>query len=181
MRCAKRLFVRRIRKSQGKAERVSVSPFRRNLWKESVTDRLRSGGAFKNSGNALPSPKEDIMRNRFSKTVATLTLAATLAVAQGTPAQAGFLEDLLFAPTQDPEYVPQTYGTRYDCKAAKQKYGAQNVWHGLIGGRKQVDIRRVRQFSREGCFQTEAECKAFLNYMSTYFLQVFTSSCRKGG
>jgi hypothetical protein len=128
----------------------------------------------------LASPKEDIMRKRFPKTVTALALTAALAGAPVVPAQAGFFSDLLFAPTQDPEYVPQTYGSRYDCKAMTQQYGAQNVWHGLIGGRKQVDIRRVRQYSREGCFKTEAECKAFLRYMSGYFLQVFTSSCRKG-
>lgn len=119
------------------------------------------------------------MRNRLSRTSTALCLAAALAAAQAVPANAGILSDLLFAPTHDPAYVPQTYGTQYDCKAMSQKYGAQNVWRGLIGGRKQVDLR-VSQYSREGCFKTQAECQAFLTYMSGYFLQVFTQSCRKG-
>lgn len=121
------------------------------------------------------------MRQRLKTQLAALALALALGATQAMPAQAGLLGDLLFSPTEDPEYVPETYGTRYDCKQVIAKYGADNVWHGLIGGRKQVDIRRVRQFSREGCFKTQAECKAFLTYMSGYFLQVFTSSCRKGG
>lgn len=112
--------------------------------------------------------------------VLALALAATLAVGAGAPAQASsLLSDLLFAPTRDPEYVPQTYGTQYDCRIATERYGRDGVWRGLIGGRKQVGIR-VLQDSREGCFRTEAECRAFLTYMSGYFLQVFTSSCRKG-
>ncbi|WP_186394201.1 hypothetical protein [Stappia sp. TSB10GB4] len=102
-----------------------------------------------------------------------LALAVTLCLSQAGPAQASFLGDLLFAPTYNEEYVPGTYGTRADCRNPNS-----GPWRGIVGGRKSVDLRTV-QFSREGCFQTEAECRAFLNYISAYLTLVFTAQCSR--
>ncbi|WP_349360032.1 hypothetical protein [Stappia sp.] len=119
----------------------------------------------------------------MTKSFTATVLAASLALAACTPASTttgdGVVERLLFAPTYDEAYVPQTYGTRYDCRSMTAQYGAANVWRGLIGGRKQVDFK-TRPYSREGCFRTEAECRAFLTYMSGFLLQTFTRECRKG-
>ena len=65
------------------------------------------------------------------------------------------------------------------CRAMTAQYGAANVWRGLVGGRKQVDFK-TRPYSREGCFQSEAECQAFLTYVSSFLLQTFTRECRLG-
>lgn len=104
---------------------------------------------------------------------AALALAATLALSQAVPAQAGFIGDLLFAPTYDEDYVPSTYGSRADCRNP-----SAGPWRGIVGGRKSVDLRTI-QFSREGCFQSEAECRAFLNHISGYLTLVFTAQCSR--
>ena len=111
-------------------------------------------------------------------------LATSLTVAGYTPATSassgsGLIESLLFAPTYDHDYVPRTTGTRYDCRNAVAQYGAENVWYGLIGGRKKVDFK-TRPFSRDGCFRSRSECRAFLTYVSGFLNQTFTRECRKG-
>ncbi len=89
------------------------------------------------------------------------------------------LEYLLLTPTYTPHYVPQTYGTPYDCKIASQKYGSANVWQANIGGRT-YDIDNQRPVGREGCFQTQAECIAFLNLMEGYIDMIISRTCQKG-
>ncbi len=105
--------------------------------------------------------------------LAGLVLAMALFVAQGTPARADFFGDLLFAPTYNEEFVPDTYGTAADCRNP-----SAGPWYGLIGGRKNVDLKTL-QFSREGCFRTEADCRAFITYISGFLTQVFTRECRR--
>lgn len=102
-----------------------------------------------------------------------LALTAALALAHAAPAQASILGELLFSPTYDEDYVPNTYGSEADCRNP-----ASGPWRGLIGGRKNVDTKTL-QFSREGCFQTEAQCQAFLDYISGSLTMVFTSECRR--
>ncbi|MBL6430520.1 MAG: hypothetical protein HPM95_02045 [Alphaproteobacteria bacterium] len=124
------------------------------------------------------------MTLRFPKGATAAALAASLALAACSPSGnvaggGGIIETALFTPTYNDDYVPQTYGSRYDCRAMTAQYGAANVWRGLVGGRKQVDFK-TRPYSREGCFQTEAECRAFLTYISGFLLQTFTRECRLG-
>lgn len=102
-----------------------------------------------------------------------LALAAALALPQTASAQTGFLGQLLFSPTYDEDYVPSTYGSQADCRNP-----SSGPWRGLVGGRKNVDMRTL-QFSREGCFQTEARCQAFLDQISGTLTMVFTSECRR--
>ncbi|MCA1298402.1 hypothetical protein [Stappia indica] len=118
----------------------------------------------------------------MSRPLTATVLAASLTLAACSPTSTttgSVVGDILFAPTYDEAYVPQTYGTRYDCRAMAAQYGADNIWRGLVGGRKQVDFK-TRPYSREGCFQTEAECRAFVSYISGFLLQTFTRECRKG-
>ncbi|NRG19434.1 hypothetical protein HPQ64_17210 [Rhizobiales bacterium] len=91
----------------------------------------------------------------------------------------GVLDYVLFAPTYDANYVPETYGTPYECKTAAAAYGGANVWRGNIGGRK-FDFDRSRPVGREGCFRTRAECEAFLTLMAGYIDQVMGRSCVRG-
>ncbi|WP_306029967.1 hypothetical protein [Stappia sp. MMSF_3263] len=101
-----------------------------------------------------------------------MALAAALALPQTASAQAGFFGQLLFSPTYDEDHVPDTYGSEADCRNP-----SSGPWRGLIGGRKNVDLKTL-QFSREGCFRTEAQCRAFLDYISGFLTMTFTRECR---
>lgn len=103
----------------------------------------------------------------MKKRMAALLAGAFMAFSAHTPmAQAGFLGDLLFAPTYDPTKVPETYGTKYDCRAftAAGKTG----WKGIVSGRIN-DFEHVIVRSRAGCFETRQECQTFITYMQGYF------------
>ncbi|WP_417669324.1 hypothetical protein [Roseibium sp.] len=84
--------------------------------------------------------------------------------------------DLLFAPTYDTRYVPETYGTKYDCKRFAEA-GNTSGWKGIAGGRK-YDFDRTFNVSRAGCFKTKAECEAFLSQMSGYIDFPIYSRCQ---
>lgn len=117
----------------------------------------------------------------FRSVAVALSLALAIAGCQykGPSNGENLLEYLLLTPTYNPHYVPQTYGTPYDCKTASQKYGAANVWRANVGGRT-YDIDNQRPVGREGCFQTQAECIAFLNLMEGYIDIIIMRTCRKG-
>lgn len=99
--------------------------------------------------------------------VALLTLAAC---------QAQSPSDLLFGPTRSTTYVPETYGTQYDCKVFRAA-GNTSGWRGIVGGKK-YDFDRTSNVSREACFQTRAECNAFLSLMSGYVDLAIYSRCQ---
>ncbi|WP_417684734.1 hypothetical protein [Roseibium sp.] len=84
--------------------------------------------------------------------------------------------DLLLAPTYDSRYVPETYGTKYACKAYRAS-GKTSGWRGIVGGKK-YDFDKTLNVSREGCFETQAECRAFLTYMSGYVDFPIYSRCQ---
>ncbi|MBD8893562.1 hypothetical protein [Roseibium litorale] len=109
------------------------------------------------------------------KSVTAVLAGAFLSFALTAPAaQAGFLEDLFFAPTYNKLKIPQTTGTRYDCKAYP---AGKPGWKGIIGG-KTYDFDRTFNVSREGCFETKAECQTFLNYMSGYIDLAIYNRCQ---
>lgn len=108
------------------------------------------------------------------KSVTAALAGAFLSFALSAPAaQAGLLEDLFFAPTYNKLDIPQTRGTRYDCRVFKGKPG----WRGIVGG-KTYDFGRTVNTSREGCFETKAECQTFLNYMSGFIDLSIYSRCQ---
>ena len=106
----------------------------------------------------------------------TRVLAATIAAFSLAACQLQTPENLLFAPTYNADYVPETYGTKYDCKAYKAA-GNTSGWRGIVGG-KTYDFDRTFNTSRAGCFKTEQECKAFLTYMSGYVDFIIYSRCQ---
>ncbi|MBA5779071.1 hypothetical protein H2509_18230 [Stappia sp. F7233] len=111
---------------------------------------------------------------------AAVSLAFVAAACQSTQYQADNIVDyLLFAPTYNPMYVPQVYGTPYECRTAAARYGGANVWRANIGGRV-FDIDQQRPVGREACFQTQAECFAFLNLMEGYIDMVISRTCTRG-
>lgn len=108
--------------------------------------------------------------------IAAVLASAFMTFAVQVPAvQAGFLEDLLFAPTYDPSYMPETYGTPYDC-ATFRAAGNTSGWKGIVSGRK-FDFERTLVPSRAGCFQTRAECDAFVSYMTGFLDLVIYARC----
>lgn len=116
------------------------------------------------------------MNNLILKTLAIGLLAFS---GSGLPAQASFLEQLLLTPTRTPGDVPETYGTAYDCRPLKAANQTAGVWRGLIGGQVWPDANQTRPASREGCFKTEQECQAFLNFMSGYIDFVYSKECKR--
>jgi len=103
----------------------------------------------------------------MKKRMAAIVAGAFMTVAVPVPmAQAGFLERLLFAPTYDPTKVPETYGTKYDCKAFQA--AGKSGWKGIVSGRIN-DFERTLVRSRAGCFDTRQECQTFVTYMTGYF------------
>ncbi|MEJ8473899.1 hypothetical protein [Roseibium algae] len=112
-----------------------------------------------------------MVRSQIAKVSASLFALAFLAACQiQTPS------DVLFAPTYDTRYVPETYGTKYDCKAYKAA-GNTSGWKGIVGGKK-YDFDRTFNVSRAGCFKTQAECQTFLTYMSGYIDMAIYSRCQ---
>ena len=122
--------------------------------------------------DTTPFPSARRIAGAWRSMPVALALAVALSLSHAAPAQAGILGDLLFSPTHDEDHVPSTYGSAADCRNP-----SSGPWRGLIGGRKNVDMKTL-QFSREGCFQTEAQCQAFLDYISGSLTMVFTSECR---
>ncbi len=76
--------------------------------------------------------------------------------------------------------VFEAYGTAYDCRIASSKYGAQNVWRGLAGGRLHIAPGESRNISREACFPSEAECQYWSAQMDGAITRIVTNSCTRG-
>lgn len=74
----------------------------------------------------------------------------------------------------------EPYGTVYDCRIAAEKYGAQNVWRGLAGGRQNLGFGEYRNISREACFPSRAQCEYWSAQMDGALYRVTTNSCRQG-
>lgn len=102
--------------------------------------------------------------------------AGLLAAAALAGCQAQTPSDLLFGPTYDTRYVPQTYRTKYDCKLFRQA-GHTSGWRGIVGGKK-YDFDKTFNVAREGCFETQDECRAFLTYMNGFIDFPFYSRCQ---
>ena len=118
---------------------------------------------------------DNLPESRSTKRRSGGFLAVCLAMALAG-CQFNSVEDALFAPTYNPLYVPQTYGTQYDCKAYKAA-GNTTGWKGIVGGRV-TDGGLTRVPSRVGCFKTQAECQAFVSYMTGYYTRVRYAACQ---
>lgn len=105
--------------------------------------------------------------HRLPRLAVIATFAVALAGCQyNTP------EGLLFGPTYDDAYVPQTYNTPYDCRGFQG-----GGYRGTVAG-KVFDFDRTRNASRVACFRTQSECQAFLGGMSGYIDQIIYSRCQ---
>lgn len=86
--------------------------------------------------------------------------------------------DLPLEPYEPPPY---SHGTEFDCKIAVPKYGADAVWYGRFSGRTFDDGPNMKQLSDTACFQTQAQCRAWLGYWNgKVFGEAFQSSCQLG-
>lgn len=122
--------------------------------------------------------KPDTKSRKYRSGVVLAALTATalaLTGCQFNGTQYNSVGDILFAPTYDPTYVPQTYGTRYDCKAF-QAAGNSSGWRGTVAGTVN-DFERTIRRSRVGCFPTRDECSRFLLYMSGFYTQTYHTRC----
>lgn len=75
--------------------------------------------------------------------------------------------------------IYEPYGTQHDCRIASEKYGAQNVWRGLVGGLQSWGDN-TRNISREACFPNRAECEYWSAQMSGALVRIYTNSCKPG-
>ncbi|ADZ71395.1 hypothetical protein [Polymorphum gilvum] len=115
------------------------------------------------------------MKSRMVACIAAALIAVSVPLES---ARAGLLYDLLFAPTYDPDYVPEVYGTPYDCRPYRASGQTAGVWRGLIGGQSRTGSGTLRQISQEACFASRQDCEAYLVMMRRYIDMVFTHECR---
>ncbi|GGB50509.1 hypothetical protein GCM10011316_23290 [Roseibium aquae] len=101
------------------------------------------------------------------KLAGTMALAVFLAGCQYQSA-----DDLLFKPVVTPDNAPETYGTQFSCR------GFQGPGYKGTAAGQYFDFGVTRNFSRVGCFKTQSDCQAFLNYMSGFIDQVVYSRCQ---
>lgn len=112
----------------------------------------------------------------MKKSAATVLAGVFMAFTVHAPAaQAGFLEDLIFAPRPNEGPVPQTYGTPYYCPDFKAA-GNGSGWKGYVAGINMI-FDKSEQISRVGCFTSKAECQAFVTYMSGYLEYIRYARC----
>ena len=97
-----------------------------------------------------------------------------------TPAAAeeSLLYKLFLSPRHPMGWVPEVYGTAYDCRPYREAGTTEGMWRGLIGGRALKEYGDgMRPISREGCFKTKKDCEAFIYSMDFLIQQVFTKEC----
>ncbi len=109
----------------------------------------------------IRSPRPD---RRLTSLLRLLPVAAAaLGVAACQP-QITKPSDILFAPTfsKTRQNIPYTYNTKYDCRTF-----TGSGWKGIASGRVN-NFDNSFKISQAGCFTSQAECQAWITYMSGY-------------
>jgi hypothetical protein len=78
-------------------------------------------------------------------------------------------------------YEPPPPPRGYDCNAVAASVGPEATWYGRFSGKVYQVNDRYRPFFADGCFPSEAECRAWQQWAVTYaFGPIDVTSCRRG-